>query len=176
MKLVRTLLIGGMAAVASATAAVAQDTYNTGYDYTGGNYNTWTFDFEGFYVGVYGGGATARQFTGNAGAVAGVNFAITEAIMAGLEFQAGYVGGTTISTFDALALARLGLALSPQSMVYIEGGTGWATGRFSFALGGGFEMAATDFLGVRADILALGRWGRAIDSARGTIGLIWHVQ
>jgi hypothetical protein len=177
MKALRVFLAAGVAAAALTTAAFPQDTYNAaGYDYNGGSYNTWTFDFEGFYVGLYGGGATAVQLTGNVGAMAGVNFAITEQIMTGLEFQAGYVGGTTVSSFDALALARLGFMLSPQSMVYAEGGGGWAGGVASYAFGAGFEMAATDFLGVRADVLALGPWAGAINGARGTIGLVWHVQ
>lgn len=176
MKLFRALIIGCIAGLAAVTAASAQDSYNTGYAYNGGNYNTWTFDFEGFYLGVYGGGSTVTEFTGDIGALAGVNFALTESVLAGLEFQAGYVGGATVNTVDALALVRLGLAISPQAMIYASAGTGWATGALSYAFGGGAEFAATDFLGIRGDILAIGPWTGAISGARGTVGLVWHVQ
>ena len=65
------------------------------------NYNL--SQFEGFYVGAYGGAIMDSTMTPSAGAIAGANFVVTDYILAGLEVQGGAKFAPTM-TYDALML------------------------------------------------------------------------
>ena len=45
------------------------------------------FNFEGLYAGVTGGGALGGTLYGTLGVVVGSNFAVTDGIIVGVEFQ-----------------------------------------------------------------------------------------
>lgn len=146
-------------------AAAAQD-----YSYYLGN------SFEGVYAGAYGGAMTNPSMSGTVGAMAGANFAITNEIMAGAEFQGGatFVGGGT--QFDALMLGKAGATISPDTLIYGAAGGGWINGTGSYAVGGGAEYIATESLGVRGELLGTGGWGGGLNNAKATVGVVWHLQ
>ena len=187
MKTVRTLMLGVAASCVLATGAMAADltSYSAPYvaptapAYAGG------YGFEGFYAGVVLGGffdGTSSYLTApdtsavNVGLAVGVNFYLTDSVLAGVEVQGGAEIGATATTYDALALAKVGFAPSDDYMVYAVGGAGVVGASSVYAFGGGVEMAMMDSIGVRGEVLGLGKWGAAPDSMKATVGVIWHMQ
>lgn len=167
MTKLRTILTGALAGLVMATGAVAQDAY--GYDST-------VFNFEGFYAGFYGGGNwTAASLAPSAGVMAGVNFAVTDFVLAGVEVQAGG-NFATPTTYDALMLAKIGMLLSDDAMVYATVGAGSVASAWGYAAGGGVELALMDGLSARGELLATGAFGAAPTAAKGTVGLMWHMN
>lgn len=187
MNLAKTLLLSTAAVAALTTGALAAD-YSAPPAYTPTTPYapaSSAFSFEGFYVGILGGGlwdSTGGTYltapdTGawNLGAAAGVNFYLTDSILGGFEVQGGANFGASGTTYDALALGRLGFAPSNEVLVYGTGGVGSVGGTGVYALGGGVEVAAWDNVSVRGEALALGPWGGSPDAAKATVGLIWHM-
>lgn len=174
MHLVNKILAGAALAVSMTGVASAADLL-TPVDPI---YSSPLFDFEGLYVGASAGGAIAGGGPyGTLGVIIGSNFAITDGIIAGIEFQGtGYFNGGGLTSYDALALGRVGGFLSDNTMIYGSLGAGVADSSFAYALGGGVEMAMTDQLAVRGEIQGLGAWGSSPSVGKATVGLIWHID
>lgn len=183
MTFAKQLMLGTAAVAALTTGAMAADFSDPYVPYTP---TSTAFNFEGFYVGVLGGGfwdpalgtayLTAPDTAAwSLGAAAGVNFYLTDSVLGGFEVQGSADIGASGTIFDGLALGRLGFSPTNEVMLYGAGGVGVAGGTGVYALGGGVEVAAWDQVGVRGEVLALGPWGAAPDAAKATVGLIWHM-
>lgn len=174
MKLAHSLIAGAALAVSLVTTASAADLL-TPVDPI---YSSPLFDFEGLYVGVTGGGALIPGgAAATTGGVVGANFAVTDGIIVGAEFQGDvYWDGGGYAGYDALGLARVGGFLSDNTMLYGDAGVGIVNGTGVYALGGGVEMAMTDQLSVRGDLQGLGAFGAAPSVAKATAGLLWHLD
>lgn len=183
MNLAKTILLGTVAVAALTSGAMAADFSDP---YTPYSPASTAFNFEGFYVGVIGGGfwdpaagtaylAAPDTAAWSLGGAVGVNFYLTDSVIGGFEVQASGNVGASGTTFDALALGKLGFAPTNEVMIYGAGGLGLAGGTSVYALGGGVEVAAWDQVGVRAEALALGPWGGTPDAAKATVGVIWHM-
>jgi outer membrane immunogenic protein len=174
MKLAHSLLAGAALAVSMASAASAADLLQTPVDPI---YSSPLFNFEGLYLGVQGGGAFASGTPyGVLGVVVGANFAVTDGIIAGVEFQGdGYYNGG-FTAYDALALGRVGGFVSENAMLYGELGAGFINATPSYAFGAGVELAVADQLSVRGELQGLGSFGAMPSAAKATVGLLWHVN
>ena len=173
MKLAHTILTGAVLAVSMASAAHAADLLKPADPV----YSSPLFNFSGFYVGGTAGGAiSGGTGYGTLGVVTGANFAVSDGIIAGVEFQgdAYYNGGFT--SYDALALGRVGGFVADNTMLYGDLGAGFKGGTAVYALGGGAEMAVTDQLAVRGDLQGLGGFGAFPSTAKATVGLVWHMN
>jgi outer membrane immunogenic protein len=174
MKFAHTLLAGAALAVSMSTIASAADLLiNQPADPI---YSSPLFDFEGLYVGGTAGGAISGGLYGTLGVVVGANFAVTDGIIAGVEFQGDSYWNGGLAGFDALALGRVGGFLSENTLLYADLGAGFLGGSSVYAFGGGIESGVTDNLGVRGDLQVLGNWGGAPNTAKATVGLIWHLN
>lgn len=187
MKIVRTLMIGVASSCVLATGAMAADVNSYAAPYVAPATTAYSsgYGFEGFYAGVVLGGffdGTSNYLTApdtsavNVGLAVGVNFYITDSILAGVEVQGGAEIGATATTYDALALAKVGFAPSDDYMVYGVGGGGVVGTSTVYAFGAGVEMAVMDSIGVRGELLGIGKFGAAPDAVKATVGLIWHMQ
>lgn len=201
MKIARTLMLGVAAAGLMISGAQAADPVLLPADPVM-IYDDIAFSFEGFYIGVQGGGFFTDNFgdfdhtAGLIGIVAGANFLVSDAILAGLEFQGDvYFGGNTASSSgfsaaDALILGRVGALVTDEVLIYaaagvgLIGGTGFApaseTGAY-YAIGGGAEVAVTDNLGIRGEVLykhLFNNTTTGIDGSgvQATLGLLWHLN
>ncbi|HZY67220.1 MAG TPA: hypothetical protein VFE52_01450 [Devosia sp.] len=173
MKLAHTLLAGAALAVLTASTATAADLL-TPIDPI---YESPLFNFEGLYFGATGGGSLASGgLYGNLGVVVGANFAITDGIVAGVEFQGDTYWNGGYAAYDALALGRIGGFISDNTMLYGDLGAGVLNGTPVYAFGGGVEMAMTDQLSVRGDLQGIGAFGTAPSVAKATVGLLWHIN
>ena len=151
------------------------------------------FDWEGLYAGVNLGGVftnangltnldvSTTQFS--IGGAVGVNFIVADPILVGLEVQGDYVfqNGDDAGLF--LALARVGAVVTDQVLVYAAGGIGVTSksgvSEAVYALGGGIEVAVTDAVSVRGEVLGLGDFSNAagdgiFDGAKATVGVFYH--
>jgi outer membrane immunogenic protein len=140
-------------------------------------YSSPLFNFEGIYLGAQGGGALASGgFFGTAGVVVGANFAVTDGILAGIEFQGnGYWNGGG-AVYDALALGRIGGFVSDNAMLYGDLGAGFVNASPAYAFGGGVELGLTSQISVRGDLQGIGAWGAAPSVGRATVGLLFHMN
>ncbi len=143
-------------------------------------YDSPLFNFEGFYVGLQGGivyAAAPATFSGLVGVAIGANFMLSEAILAGLEFQGDvYFGGGGFAGGDMLLLARVGGFLSDNLMIYGAAGGGMINGAGSYALGAGVELPISNPFSVRGEVLGTGTWGGGFDGVRATAGVLWHMN
>ena len=173
MKLAHTLLAGAALAVLTASAASAADLL-TPVDPI---YSSPLFDFEGLYIGATGGGAFTGAGYGTLGVVVGANFAVTDGIIAGVEFQGDtYWNGAGYAAYDALALGRVGGFISDNAMLYGDLGAGFVNNTPVYAFGGGVELALADQLSVRGELQGLGGFGAAPSVGKATVGLLWHLN
>ena len=173
MKLAHTLMAGAALAVLTASAAPAADLLGP----VDPIYESPLFDFEGLYFGATGGGAFTGTAYGTLGVVVGANFAVTDGIIAGVEFQGDtYWNGGGLAAYDALALGRVGGFIADNTMLYGDLGAGFLNGTTVYAFGGGAEMALTGQLSVRGDLQALGAFGATPSVAKATVGLLWHLD
>lgn len=165
-----------VAAALIVTPATAGDLLIGGADTI---YQSPMFNFEGFYTGVTAGigKVPGDGGVGQIGVVAGSNFALTESLLAGVEFQGnlnwnddGIAGG------DALFLGRGGGYLAQETLLYGTAGAGWVNGDGSYAAGLGIEQALTDSISVRGEGMATGTWGEWFDGGRLTGGVLWHMN
>jgi len=164
---------GVAVATLSAGGALAADAY-----YAPSSYDAFAgaFDFEGLYAGIYGGGYVAGTTFATVGIAVGVNMMLTDSIVVGGEFQGGWIGDGVTSTYDALGLARLGVAFSGTAMAYAAGGAGLVDGSAAYALGGGLELSMTDAISLRGEVLGIGDWGGSIETAKLTAGVLLHLD
>lgn len=140
------------------------------YGYGGGA--AYGFDWNGYYAGVYGGGVPMGTTSWNAGIFTGVNVQM-ESIVFGAEAQLGADFAATTS-LDALVMGKGGLSLG-NTLVYGTLGTGFVSGDFGYALGGGAEYGVTQTMSVRGEALATGKWGAGPADLRLTGGLAFHL-
>lgn len=176
MKPIRSLLAGLAAAATMITGAHASDLL-VGADpfYPGSS----LFNFEGFYLGATAGIGMfpTPETVGSVGLIAGTNFAVTDAILAGVEFQGDVLwNGTGYAGANALFLGKLGSYLNDNTVVYAAAGGGWVANTSSYALGAGIEMAVAGPMSVRGEIMGTGSWGGWFDGAKATAGVIWHMN
>ena len=165
--------------VATVTAAAAATGASAQNFATDPIYDSPLFNFEGFYAGLQLGGANVPGpgYVWTAGVVAGVNFALNQAILGGIEFQGGASwNGTGMTGADVLLLGHVGGYVTDQIMLYGALGGGWVSGTGSYAFGAGAEMPLTDQLAVRAEVLGTGTWGMTPNGARATAGLLFHMN
>lgn len=173
MKFAHILLAGAALAVLTASAAPAADLL-TPVDPI---YESPLFDFEGLYIGGSGGGAYAGGgLFGTLGVVIGANFAVSDGIIAGVEFQGDTYWNGGFAAYDALALGRIGGFVSDNAMIYGDLGAGVLNGAPAYAFGGGVELAMNDQLSVRGDLQGLGLFGGTPSVAKATVGLLWHLN
>lgn len=156
--------LGLAVAIVAVSGAVAQDAY---YGPSA---------FEGVYAGLYGGAAFNNPGTaGTLGGVAGANFSVTEQVLAGVEVQGGATFGVT-TTFDALALGKVGVLITDQALAYAAVGGGWDNGAGVWALGAGAEAEVIDSVGVRGELLGTGAWGGGLTKTRANVGILYHLK
>ncbi len=116
------------------------------------------FDWNGFYAGVYGvvqdspvGGSTQYGLGVNAGVNARFEF-----VLVGAEVAFHGLGGGAGETSYLQGLARLGVAVTDDVVLYGAGGAGIDLGppaETDALIGGGVELAVTDDLTVRGQYL-----------------------
>lgn len=174
MKLAHTLLAGAALAVSLASTASAADLLISGP--ADPIYSSPLFDFEGLYIGATGGGAYTGGLFGTLGVVVGANFAVTDGIIAGIEFQGDTYWNGGFAAYDALALGRIGGFVADNAMIYGDLGAGVLNGTPVYALGAGVELAMTDQISVRGDLQGLGTFGATPSVAKATVGLLWHIN
>lgn len=175
MTFTRSLMLGVAAAALITTGAQAADPMTPADNM----YGSPLFDFEGLYAGATAG---LGAFPGSGGAgmigvVVGTNFAVTDAILAGVEFQGDTVwNGAGFYGWNALFMGKLGGYLSDDMVVYGTAGGGWVANTPSYALGGGVEMAIADQFSIRGEAVATGGWGGGFSGGKVTAGLLWHLD
>ena len=200
MTLARSLLLGSALAM-MITGASGKDlqvpVVDPAIDYASASY------FEGFYAGLYAGGAINNDnnlHVGadylnlwhdnrfNLGVLAGYNFQLAECFLAGVELQAGSTFNMSRqSGFEGLALARVGYVLYDTFLVYAVGGVGHYSGTGVFAVGGGIEAGLGDGLGIRFELLGLGELGanqipghvpdiHGISATKFSFSALWHLN
>ena len=173
MKLAHALLAGAAMALSMVSAANAADLLKPADPI----YSSPLFNFEGLYLGGSAGGALNGTAYGTLGVVVGANFAVTDGILAGVEFQGDtYWNGGGYAAYDALALGRVGGFVSDNAMLYGDLGVGVVNSTAVYALGGGVEFGLTDSLGVRGDLQGIGNFGAFPSVAKATVGLLWHMD
>ena len=174
MKLTLSMLAGAAAAVAFASSAHAADLLGKPADPI---YSSPLFNFEGLYVGSQVGGAWyGSSLYSSIGVVVGSNFAVTNGIIVGGEFQGDAYFSNGVTAFDALAFGRVGGFVTDNVLVTGDLGAGVVDTTPVYALGGAAEMGLSNNLSVRGDLQFLGQWGAAPSATRATVGLMWHVN
>jgi outer membrane immunogenic protein len=121
---------------------------------------TAAFDWEGFYVGVHGGGSWALQVDANYGLIGvdvGANFLAAESFLIGIEGSVDLLSGTFGEFVHVYATGRAGVLASDEVYVYALASLGTeindAGDTFPFyALGGGIEVAVTEAVSVRGEL------------------------
>ena len=153
------------------------------------SYQSAGFDWSGFYVGANAGG----EFTGNnsngvVGVLAGYNFAATNAVIVGVEGRADYVfNGNDFSAGEYLALARVGYTVTDSVLAYGIAGLGYRSTSNSgaseggiYAFGAGAEIATTENISLRGEVLGIGFLGDGLNgsnspaAAKATVGAVFH--
>ena len=200
---VRSLSIGVAAVAIMASGAQAADLFiptapQPIYEAAG-------FSWDGLYAGVQVGGSftdLVSTTTGDTdlsfgviGAHVGANFTVADPILVGIELQGNYAWNSDedISSGEFLALGRVGAVVTDQVLVYGAAGVGTkfsddidysldagvqdSTGIYAF--GGGVEVAVTDAISIRGEILGIGYFeddagDDFFDEARATVGVSYH--
>ncbi|HEY4202236.1 MAG TPA: outer membrane beta-barrel protein [Devosiaceae bacterium] len=150
-------------------------------------YDASVFGFDGFYAGLSAGGLFAEDDgrAGSIGVVAGYNFTVSDPIVLGVEGQldALYYDGE-FNAYDALILGRIGVLASDQVLVYAAAGIGTLgnddDNEGIYAVGGGVEVAVTDNMSIRGEVLGLGflddnvLGDNGFHAAKATVSVLWH--
>lgn len=152
-------------------------------------------DFDGGYLGLGYGihidptwhffpdtGNGLHLTRGHLGGFAGWNYRLTDGalpVVVGGEVQADLLFDTSgDTTFDALALGRLGVVPMEGLMLYGAGGVGLLQDATTYALGGGVEYALWGDASLRLESLALGdaTGNGGFVASKTTLGAVWHLQ
>jgi outer membrane immunogenic protein len=176
MRLHAIFLAGAAAAAAlAASGANAADLLGKSVDSI---YSSPLFNFEGFYVGgsLGAGNFAATEGVGTVGVVAGANFAITDSIITGVEFQGDAIWGDDTTGAEALFLGKLGGYLTDSTLVYASAGAGWIVDDPSYAIGAGVEQALSDQLSIRGEGMLTGSWGDGPNGGKVAGSLLWHLN
>ena len=189
---VRSLSLGVAAAALLAGGAQAADliiptTPQPIYEAAG-------FDWEGLYVGVRAGGQfvgsdaslyagyPVNTTSGVLGAAVGVNFIPVDPFLIGAEVTGDYIWNNSFSTGEFFANLRAGAVLTDSVLVYAIGGVGTnnRTGfnQSVYQMGAGVELAVTDSVSVRGELVGQGDFDGASDpffeGAKATVGVFYH--
>ena len=188
---VRSLSLGVAAAALLAGGAQAADliiptTPQPIYEAAG-------FDWEGLYVGVRAGGQFTSTTTdyanyplnatsGVLGAAVGVNFIPVDPFLIGAEVTGDYIWNNAFSTGEFFANLRAGAVVTDSVLVYAIGGIGTNNRTGSnvgvYQAGAGVELAVTDSITVRGEVVAQGDFDGAADAvfegAKATVGVFYH--
>jgi len=157
------------------------------------------FDWEGLYAGARVGGsfvdttfgATAVDTTGLVvGGAVGMNFLPADAFLLGVEATADYTwfDGGLEDRAEFFANVRAGAVVTDSVLVYALAGAGIATqdavGAFDdsvgmYQLGGGVEVAVTDAVTVRGEVVGQGYFDEDVNddffsNAKATVGAFYH--
>ena len=158
MSLFKTVALAGLVAACPLTGAMAADpiTVPTSTPVELPVYEQPTFDWSGFYAGLYGAAkfsSAGDQF--GLGVSAGVN-AQFDFYLVGAEVAVhGLAGGVGETSYGQI-LGRAGLVVTDDAVVYAAGGYGidlGAPNQENVLLGGGVELAVTDSVSVNAQYL-----------------------
>lgn len=127
--------------------------------------NSYGFDWEGPYAGLWVAGLTTPAFA--LGADLGVNVLLDQSLLAGFE---GNLSWQTDSTWTAQGHARLGF-VADQAVIYGLAGVGWNSGSGGFIpVGVGAEFAVADNLSLKAEYNY--QWGA--NAHVGKVGFNFH--
>lgn len=152
-------------------------------------YESAGFSWEGLYAGVRGGFATygdngaAQTGFGTVGGVVGVNFVPADPFLLGVEVSADYYWNSVTTGGQFYANLKAGAIVTDAVLVYALGGVGIdSSGGVStgvYQLGGGIELAVTDAITVRGEVVGQGDFtGGAGDAffegAQATLGVFYH--
>ena len=154
------------------------------------------FSWDGLYVGAraggqflgtdaYGGiGAGPATTSGVIGGAVGVNFMVAEPFLIGAEVTGDYVWNNAFSTGEFFVNLRAGAVLTDSVLVYAIGGIGTQTfagaNNGLYQLGGGVEVAVTDAVTVRGEVVGQGDFNNGgandpfFESAKATVGVFYH--
>jgi outer membrane immunogenic protein len=181
------LMVGG----ASAADLIIPTTPQPIYEAAG-------FAWEGLYAGVRAGGqfvgnTAGQDYAGQAnnttygvvGGVVGVNFLPVDPLLLGVEVTGDYLWSNNVtSTGEFFANLRAGAVVTDSVLVYAIGGVGVSTSNNNstglYQLGGGVEVAVTDAITVRGEIVGQGDFssnGAAdpfFETAKATVGVFYH--
>nr|WP_314257110.1 hypothetical protein [uncultured Devosia sp.] len=147
------------------------------------------FDWEGLYAGARIGGVFADDALGDTetnlslGGAVGVNFLPADAFLLGVEATADYVWTDGDDYGDFFANVRAGAIVTDSVLVYALAGVGVAAtdgdSEGAYQLGGGVELAVTDSVTIRGEIVGQGFFDDAagddfFDAAKATVGVFYH--
>ncbi|WEK06162.1 MAG: outer membrane beta-barrel protein [Candidatus Devosia phytovorans] len=148
------------------------------------------FDWEGLYAGARIGGVFADDAAGDtasgfsAGGAVGVNFLPVDPFLVGAEVTGDYVWSDDfLDQSQFFANLRAGAVVTDSVLVYALGGVGVITNDVdsygAYQLGGGVEVAVTDAVTVRGEVVGQGFFDDEIrddffDSAKATVGVFYH--
>jgi len=156
------------------------------------------FDWEGLYAGVRVGGqfvgneagqAYAGQSTnttyGVIGGVVGVNFLPVDPMLLGVEVTGDFLWGDNVtSSGEFFANLRAGAVVTDSVLIYALGGVGVSTNNNAstalYQLGAGVELAVTDAITVRGELVGQGDFSDNgasdpfFEAAKATVGVFYH--
>ena len=161
----RTLKIALLATVATAALSSATFAADLVIDAEPVIDNSFGFDWEGPYAGLWAGGLTTPAFA--LGADLGINILLDQSLLAGVE---GNLSWQTNGTWSAQGHGRLGF-VADQALIYALAGIGWNTGTGAYIpLGVGAEFAVADNLTLKAEYNY--QWGPNVHV--GKVGFNFH--
>jgi opacity protein-like surface antigen len=161
----RTLKIALLATVATAAFSSATMAADLIIDAPPMIDNSYGFDWEGPYAGLWVGGLTTPAFA--LGADLGVNVLLDTSLLAGVE---GNISWQTDGTWTAQGHGRLGF-VADRAVIYGLAGLGWNSGTGGFVpVGVGAEFAVADNLSLKAEYNY--QWGPNVHV--GKVGFNFH--
>lgn len=147
-------------------------------------YESAGFSWDGLYAGVQVGiqSYPGPSLTyGLVGAHVGVNFVVADPFLIGLEGTAEYMWGTGGEFGEFFVNGRIGALVTDQVLLYALAGTGVevnsaGTTFGTYQAGGGVELAVTDSVSVRGQLVGVGFYSSAdlFSGAKATIGVSYH--
>lgn len=145
------------------------------------------FQWDGFYAGVLGGAQFAGTTNGVVGGFIGTNFDVGNGFVAGLELSGDYIFRDTFRAGEFFASGRAGALVTDNVLAYAKAGVGYRTTNNGgpaqgamYSFGGGLELAVTDAVTVRGEVLGQGFMGSgalnggAPVAAKTTLGVAYH--
>lgn len=143
------------------------------------------FDWEGGYAGLHGGAFLWPDYEteyGLAGAQVGYNFLASESILAGIEASAEYLSGTNGDFVHVAVGGRLGVLATDSVLIYGLGQLGVEFTKSNdkytyYGLGAGVEVAATDSISVKGELIGGNQFDNVdsgFKSVTGTVGINFH--
>jgi outer membrane immunogenic protein len=141
------------------------------------------FDWAGMYVGAEAGGLIYDEDYryGLAGLNVGVNMMATDNLLVGIEGDLQYLTGEHGDYAHLVVLGRGGVVVSPTVLLYAAAGVGVEYNlnydtRFGIFEGGiGAEVAVTDNVSLRGQVLGLGFFNGDAPGVKATVGLDFHM-